>query len=195
MFTGIITDVAKVRAVKRRKDTRFEFTANLDTSNFKIGGSIACSGTCLTIVECGKNWFAADVSTETLSKTTIGFWEEGTLVNLEQPLKAADELGGHIVSGHVDGVGKVSSSTVDGGSVIYCIDVERGLMKFIAAKGSIAVNGVSLTVNQILADKFCVNIIPHTQLNTSFRVTKIGESVNIEIDMLARYVSRLYEMD
>ena len=195
MFTGIITDVAKVSAVKRRKDTRFEFTTNLDTSIFKIGGSIACNGTCLTIVEYGKNWFAADVSAETLSKTTIRFWEEDTLVNLEQPLKASDELGGHIVSGHVDGVGKVSSSTVDRGSVIYCIDVERGLMKFIAAKGSIAVNGVSLTVNQILADKFCVNIIPHTQLNTAFRVTKIGESVNIEIDMLARYVSRLYEMD
>ena len=195
MFTGIVTHLAKVRNIKRDADIRFEFTTDLDTSHLEIGASISCSGTCLTIVEIGNNWFAVDVSAETLSKTILGSWDVGALVNLERPLKVSDEFGGHIVSGHVDGVGKVISNKMDGGSIIYCFEVNSELMRFIAVKGSIAVNGVSLTVNQVSRDGFCVNIIPHTQANTTFRAIEIDDEVNIEIDMLARYVARLNEMD
>jgi riboflavin synthase len=195
MFTGIITDVAKVKVIQQCGDTRFEFQTQLDTASFEIGASIACSGTCLTMVDFGGDWFAADVSLETLSKTTLGQWEIGTSVNLERPLRASDELGGHIVSGHIDGVGKVSSLEIRGDSIRYCFDLEKELMKFIAVKGSIAINGVSLTVNEIFGNTFSVNIIPHTQSNTTFGTIKIDDSVNIEIDMLARYVARIKETE
>ncbi len=195
MFTGIITDVAKVKVIQQRGDTRFEFETRLDTASFEIGASIACSGTCLTMVDFGDDWFAVDVSLETLSKTTLGLWEIGTFVNLERPLRVSDELGGHIVSGHIDGVGKVSFIEVRGDSIRYCFGVEKELMRFIAVKGSVAINGVSLTVNEIFDNTFSVNIIPHTQANTTFSATKIDDSVNIEIDMLARYVARLKETE
>jgi riboflavin synthase len=194
MFTGIIADIAEVRLIQPNGDTRFEFTTQFDTASFEIGASIACNGTCLTVVDFGSDWFAADVSLETLSKTTLGLWKIGTLVNLERPLKASDELGGHIVSGHIDGVGKASCIEIKGDSVRYCFDAEKELMKFIAVKGSVAVNGVSLTVNEIFGNTFSVNIIPHTQANTTFGAFKIDDSVNIEIDMLARYVARLKEI-
>ena len=195
MFTGIITDIAKVRRIQQSGDTRFEFTTSFDTTSFEIGASIACSGTCLTIIEFGSNWFAVDVSAETLSKTTLGLWEIGTPVNLERPLRASDELGGHIVSGHIDGIGKVNLIETEGDSIRYSFEANTQLMRFIAIKGSIAVNGVSLTVNQIFDNIFSVNIIPHTQANTTFGVTKIDDNVNLEIDMLARYVARLKETD
>ena len=194
MFTGIITEIAEVKKIHQRGDTRFEFTTCCDTTSFEIGASIACNGTCLTIVDIGSDWFAVDVSSETLSKTTLGLWVIGTLVNLERPLTLSDELGGHIVSGHIDGVGRVSSIKIEGDSIRYWFEAEKELMKFIAIKGSVAVNGVSLTVNEIFRNTFCVNIIPHTQANTNFGATKIEDSVNIEIDMLARYVARLNEI-
>jgi riboflavin synthase len=194
MFTGIITDIAEVQKIQHRGDTRFEFITRLDTTSFEIGASIACNGTCLTIVDIGKDWFAVDVSSETLSKTTLGLWEVGTLVNLERPLTLSDELGGHLVSGHIDGVGQVSSIKIDGNSIRYYFEAEKQLMKFIAIKGSVAVNGVSLTVNEIFGNTFGVNIIPHTQSNTNFSTIKTEDTVNIEIDMLARYVARLEEI-
>jgi riboflavin synthase len=194
MFTGIITDIAEVKKIHQRGDTRFEFTTHFDTSSFEIGASIACNGACLTIVDIGSDWFAVDVSAETLSKTTLGLWEVGVLVNLERPLTLSDELGGHIVSGHIDGVGRVSSIEIEGDSIRYCFEAEKELMKFIAIKGSVAVNGVSLTVNEIFGNTFGVNIIPHTQLNTNFGAIKTEDSVNIEIDMIARYVERLNEI-
>jgi len=195
MFTGIVTDIAKVNVVQRSGDTRFEFKTRLDTASFEIGASIACNGTCLTIVDFGGDWFTADVSLETLSKTTLGLWEVGTSVNLERPLRASDELGGHIVSGHIDGVGKVSSIEDRGNSIRYCVDAEKELLKFIAVKGTIALNGDSLTVNEVFGNTFSVNIIPHTLANTTFSASKIDDSVNIEIDMLARYVARLKETE
>ena len=194
MFTGIITDIAEVRKIQHRGDTRFEFTTHFDTTSFEIGASIACDGTCLTIVDIGNDWFAVDVSSETLSKTTLGLWEVGTLVNLERPLTLSDELGGHLVSGHIDGVGQVSSIKIDGNSIRYYFEAEKQLMKFIAIKGSVAVNGVSLTVNEIFGNTFGVNIIPHTQSSTNFGTIKTEDTVNIEIDMLARYVARLDEI-
>ena len=195
MFTGIITDIAKVRRIQRNGDTRFEFTTNFDTASFEIGASISCCGICLTIIEFGSNWFAVDVSAETFSKTTLGLWEVGTPVNLERPLRASDELGGHIVSGHIDGIAKVKLIKTEGVSNRFSFEADTELMKFVAVKGSIAVNGVSLTVNQILGNILSVNIIPHTQANTTFGVTKIDDNVNLEIDMLARYVARLKETD
>ncbi len=195
MFTGIITDIAKVRRIQQSGDTRFEFTTSFNTASFEIGASIACCGTCLTIIEFGSNWFAVDVSAETLSKTILGLWEIGTPVNLERPLRASDELGGHIVSGHIDGIGKVNLIETEGDSIRYSFEADTQLMKFIAIKGSIAVNGVSLTVNKIFGNIFSVNIIPYTQANTTFGVTKIDDNVNLEIDILARYVARLKETD
>ncbi len=195
MFTGIISDVGRVRAVEQGGDTRFEFETHFDLDDVEIGASIACCGTCLTVVEKGKNWFAAEASGETLSKTTLGTWQVDTPVNFERPLKAADELGGHLVSGHVDGVGKIIAIEPDGDSIRYKFQPPKDLMKFIAAKGSIAVNGVSLTVNEVDDMSFGVNIIPHTQSATTFGTAKINDLVNLEIDMLARYVARLLEKD
>ncbi|AWK86858.1 riboflavin synthase [Azospirillum thermophilum] len=191
MFTGIITDVGRVRAVERQGDTRFTIETAFDTATVPIGASIANNGVCLTVVETGPGWFAVQASGETLSKTTLGSWAEGTRVNLERALKLGDELGGHIVSGHVDGVGTLLSIRPDGESIRLTFEAPADLAKFIAPKGSVAVDGVSLTVNEVDGARFGVNIIPHTQQATTFGGLREGDRVNLEIDMLARYVARL----
>ena len=164
-----------------------------DTAGIAIGASIACSGCCLTATEVGSDWFAADASAETLACTTLGTWQAGSRVNLERSLRLGDELGGHIVSGHVDGVGTALSATPENGSTRWRLRVPRDLARFIATKGSVAVDGVSLTVNEVDGDTFGVNVIPHTESVTGFGTLRPGAAVNIEIDMLARYVARLAE--
>jgi len=197
MFTGIITALGTVRAVSPiggGKDMRLVIMAPWpDTASIAIGASIACSGCCLTAVELGPDWFAADASAETLAHTTLGTWKAGSGVNLERSLKVGDELGGHIVSGHVDGVGHAVSATPENASTRWRFRVPADLARFIAVKGSIAVNGVSLTVNEVEDDTFGVNVIPHTASVTGFGTLAPGDAVNIEIDMLARYVARLAE--
>lgn len=195
MFTGIITDLGSVEAILKRRDTRFQINTSYDTNWIVLGASISCSGTCLTVVEKGKNWFATDVSGETLSKTTLGCWSEGTLVNLERSLKLSEELGGHMVAGHVDGVGVITSIEQEGDSFRFEFSFPQDLTRFIARKGSITVNGVSLTVNEITNNTFVVNIIPHTQNVTTFGTSRIDDRVNLEIDLLSRYVARLLEKD
>lgn len=197
MFTGIITDLGRITAVASpsagASDRRFRFATLFPMNEVAIGASIACNGCCLTVTAKGQDWFDADVSGETLSKTTLGAWMIGTRVNLERSLKAGDELGGHIVSGHVDGVAEVDSIRDDGGSKRYTIRPPQALSKFVAAKGSVALDGVSLTVNEVDATTFGVNIIPHTQLATTFGALQPGDRLNMEIDVLARYVARLLE--
>lgn len=197
MFTGIVTDVGVVRSVEKAGDTRFVIETSYDPDSIEIGASIACGGACLTVIEKGhdgqKGWFAAEASAETLGCTSLGGWKAGTKINLERSLKVGDEIGGHIVSGHVDGVGKVRSMTPEGDSIRYVFEAPAGLMRHIASKGSITVEGVSLTVNEVGADSFGVNLIPHTQAVTSFGAVKVGDAVNLEIDVLARYVARLQE--
>jgi riboflavin synthase len=194
MFTGIITDVGQVRAVTDTdRDRRFEVETGFDLSTVDIGASISHAGCCLTVVEKGDQWFAVEVSGETLSKTTLDTWQVGTLVNLERAAKVGDELGGHIVSGHVDGVGEVVSVTSEGGSYRVKIRVPRPLHRYIAPKGSITVEGVSLTVNEVDDDTFGVNLIPHTWEVTTLGALKPGARVNLEIDMLARYLARWRE--
>ena len=193
MFTGIITDIGTVRAVKKAGDTRFEITTGYDLGTVDMGASIACNGCCLTVIEKGPDWFAIQASAETLSKTTLGDWTTGTRINLERALKIGDELGGHIVSGHVDGLGEVVSITPEGDSQRFRFRVPNELARFIAPKGSVAIDGTSLTVNEVEGNVFGVNIIPHTQTVTTWGTMKVGQRVNIEIDMLARYVARLSE--
>ncbi|CAO3420437.1 riboflavin synthase [Azospirillum argentinense] len=191
MFTGIITDVGRVRAVERQGDTRFTVETVFAMETVPIGASIANNGVCLTVVEKGPGWFAVQASAETLSKTTLGGWAEGTRINLERALKVGDELGGHIVSGHVDGVATVVEVRADGESKRFTFEAPTTLAKYIASKGSVALDGVSLTVNEVDGARFGVNIIPHTQDATTFGALKAGDRVNLEIDMLARYVARL----
>ena len=193
MFTGIITDIGTVRAIKKQGDTRFEIACTYDMSGVDMGASIACNGCCLTVIEKGRDWFAVEASAETLSKTTLGQWAEGTRINLERALKVGDELGGHIVSGHVDGVGEIVSITPEGDSKRFRFRVPENVAGFIASKGSVAIDGTSLTVNEVEACEFGVNIIPHTQTVTTWGQARAGRPVNIEIDMLARYVARLAE--
>lgn len=193
MFTGIITDLGVVRAVAESGDTRFEFTTSYDTNSIEIGASIACSGVCLTVIETGPDWFAASVSEETLSKTTLSDWRTGTPVNLERALKMGDELGGHIVSGHVDGVGKLVSAREEGDSTRMTFEAPQTLAPFVAEKGSITIDGTSLTVNEVDGRTFGINVIPHTQDVTTLGKIKTGSAVNLEIDMLARYVARLLQ--
>ena len=195
MFTGIITDLGSVRSVNKTGDWRFEFNTAYETAEIDLGASIACSGCCLTMVDRGPGWFAADVSAETMSKTVCGIWEEGSPVNFERPLKAGDELGGHIVSGHVDGVGAITSIEPEGDSLRFQFNVPEELSHYIASKGSIAVNGVSLTVNEVSGSIFGVNVIPHTRENTTFGSFQVGSRVNLEIDLIARYVARLLEKE
>jgi riboflavin synthase len=195
MFTGIITDVGRVRSIANSGDTRFEITTAYDMAAVEIGASIANSGVCLTVIETGPDWFAVQASGETLSKTTLGAWREGTRMNLERALKVGDELGGHIVSGHVDGVGEVVAIRDEGESKRFVFKVPAALKNFMAPKGSVAVDGVSLTVNEVEGDTFGVNIIPHTQQVTLFGDYRVGTKVNLEIDMLARYVARLLERE
>ena len=191
MFTGIITDVGRVRAVVPGGDTRFEIETAFDTASIALGASIACSGPCLTVVETGPGWFAVQASAETLACTTIGAWKPGTRINLERALRLGDELGGHIVSGHVDGIARIASIRPEGDSIRFLFAAPPELMPFVAPKGSVCLDGVSLTVNEVEGDRFGVNIIPHTQAETTFADRREGDPVNMEIDMLARYVARL----
>lgn len=201
MFTGIVTALGTVRALTPLgggHDMRLvisapELLGGEDRPPPPLGASIACSGCCLTAVELGPDWFAVDASAETLAHTTLGGWRVGTRVNLERSLRLGDELGGHLVSGHVDGVGEVIAATPENASVRWQFRVPPALARFIAAKGSIAVDGVSLTVNEVTGDTFGVNIIPHTAAVTRFGLLAPGDAVNLEIDMLARYVARLAE--
>ena len=194
MFTGIVTDVGRVRAVRdTNRDRRFEIETGFDTATIDIGASVSHAGCCLTIVEKGADWFAVEVSGETLSATTLDNWKEGRRVNLERAARVGDELGGHIVSGHVDGVGEVISVESEGGSHRVQVRVPRPLHRFIASKGSIAMEGVSLTVNEVEDDVFGVNLIPHTWDVTTLGELKPGTRVNLEIDMLARYLARWRE--
>ena len=196
MFTGIITDLGRVRSVEERGDTRFVIATAFDMESVAIGASIACNGCCLTVVEKGEDSFAVDVSAESLSKTTLGSWRAGAPVNLERALALGDELGGHLVSGHVDGVAEVIEKRREGDSWRFSFRVPAELAGYIAPKGSVCLNGVSLTVNEVsdLAEGgalFGVNIIPHTAEVTTFGSCEAGDRVNLEIDLLARYVGRL----
>ncbi|MBA4011791.1 MAG: riboflavin synthase [Phenylobacterium sp.] len=194
MFTGIVTDVGRLRAVREtNRDLRFEVETSFDLATIDMGASISHAGCCLTIVEKGDNWFAVEISGETISLTTLGTWKEGDPINLERAARVGDELGGHIVSGHVDGVGEVTSVESEGGSHRVKIRVPRPLHRFIAPKGSITVDGVSLTVNEVEDDVFGVNLIPHTWDVTTLGRLKPGVKVNLEIDMLARYLARWRE--
>lgn len=198
MFTGIITDIGTVRAIADVGDSRFEFTTAYDTQTIDLGASIACSGACMTVVAKGPGWFAIEASAESLDKTTMASWREGTRINLERALSAGDELGGHIVSGHVDGVGSVVSVTPENASQRFVFEAPAALAPYIAAKGSVTIDGVSLTVNDVEdltegAARFGVNVISHTQQATTLGDRAPGDTVNLEIDMLARYVARLLE--
>ncbi|HLF58784.1 MAG TPA: riboflavin synthase [Alphaproteobacteria bacterium] len=193
MFTGITTDLGTVRAIESRKDSRFVFATGYDAAELMIGNSIACSGVCLTIVDKGPGWFAADVSAETLSRTTLADWRPGTPVNFERPLAVGGELGGHFVAGHIDGIAKVVAVAPEGDSLRFTFEADRALMKFIAPKGSVALDGVALTVNEVEGTRFGVNIIPHTRRSTTFASLETGGSVNLEVDLLARYVERLVQ--
>lgn len=194
MFTGIVTDIGRVRSVRQtERDRRYEIETAWDTTGIDLGASISHAGCCLTVTEKGPGWFAVEVSGETLSKTTLGDWREGHSVNLERAAKLGDELGGHIVSGHVDGLGRVVSVTPEGGSHRIDIEVPAPLHRYIAAKGSITVDGVSLTVNAVEGQVFGLNIIPHTWQATTLGGLKAGDAVNLEIDMLARYLARWQE--
>jgi len=195
MFTGIITDLGEVKEITEGGIARFVIQTSYDMESVDMGASIACSGACLTVVDKGAGWFAADVSEETLDKTTMGSWTAGTKINLERALRVGDELGGHIVSGHVDGVGQIVSITEEGDSLRYVFSAPESLAKYIASKGSITIDGVSLTVNEVDGCEFGVNIIPHTQSVTTFGSLIAGDRVNLEIDMLARYVARLFDKD
>ena len=195
MFTGIISAVGRVRSVSplgAGQDMRLVVEQAWPEPP-AIGASIACSGCCLTAVALGPDWFAVDASAETLGKTVLGAWQPGAAVNLERALRVGDELGGHIVSGHVDGVGTILARAAENGSTRFRIQVPAALARFIAVKGSVAVNGVSLTVNEVEGCVFGVNVIPHTLANTDFAGHGAGAAVNIEIDTLARYVARLNE--
>lgn len=195
MFTGIITDIGSVAAVEMRGDMRARIACNYDMTGVDLGASIACDGVCLTVVAKGADWFDVDISAETLDKTSIGAngWPVGHRINLERALRVGDELGGHIVSGHVDGVARIIEMRLEGDSLRLTFEAPAGLARFIAPKGSVALNGTSLTVNEVQGNRFGVNLIPHTQEVTTWGGVKVGEAVNLEIDTLARYVARLAE--
>ena len=196
MFTGIITDVGQVRQIETRGDTHVVISTHYDVSAVALGASIACSGICMTVVDHGSaadRWFAVTASGETLAKTTLGRWRVGDPVNLERAMRIGDELGGHIVTGHVDGTAELKDMRPDGESVRMTFEAPMALARFIAGKGSVALDGVSLTVNEVDGSRFGVNIIPHTQAVTSFRTLRPGQPVNLEIDLMARYVARLIQ--
>jgi len=196
MFTGIVTDVGRVRSAEQRGDLRLQIETGYDLDTVELGASIACSGVCLTVVDKGENWFAVDVSSETVSRTAADRWQEGAKLNLERSLRLGDELGGHIVIGHVDAVAEVVGVCPEGDSTRIGLSVPRALGPMIAQKGSIALDGVSLTVNEVLnaedgSTHFAVNIIPHTAKHTTLGALTPGRQLNVEVDVLARYIDRM----
>ncbi|WP_298493977.1 riboflavin synthase [uncultured Maritimibacter sp.] len=193
MFTGIITDIGTLAKVEKSGDLRARITTGYDTEGIELGASIASDGVCLTVTALGPDWYEVFVSGETLAKTNLGNWQVGQRVNLERALKVGDELGGHIVSGHVDGVAEVVGVTPEGDSTRVRLRAPGSLAKFIAPKGSVALNGTSLTVNEVEGDVFGVNLITHTKEVTTWAGIAVGDRVNLEIDTLARYVARLGE--
>jgi riboflavin synthase len=199
MFTGIITDIGTIQSAEQRGDQRLVIGCSYDMGSVAIGASIACSGVCLTVVDKADGWFAVDASAETVSRTAAGMWTQGTRLNLERALRVGDELGGHIVTGHVDGVGQIVASETIGDSWKVVVAAPAALAPYIAAKGSITVDGVSLTVNEV-ADQsdgtahFTLNIIPHTAQMTTLDSLAAGRQVNLEIDVLARYLKRMEEL-
>ncbi|MFN3993602.1 MAG: riboflavin synthase [Tabrizicola flagellatus] len=198
MFTGIVTDVGRIIDTRVAGDLRARIGTHYDIGGIDIGASIACDGVCLTVVALGsepEGWFDVEISAETVSKTNLGNWRPGKRVNLERALKVGDELGGHIVSGHVDGLAEVVGVRPEGGSVRVTFRAPEALAKFIAPKGSVALNGTSLTVNEVSGAEFGVNLIPHTQEVTTWGEVAVGDMVNLEVDTMARYVARLREYD
>ncbi|HEY1433230.1 MAG TPA: riboflavin synthase [Stellaceae bacterium] len=193
MFTGIITDLGRIKRLRRGDLVDLTIATTFDTSAIALGASIACSGACLTLIAATQGEFSVQASAETLACTTIGEWEEGTPVNLEKSLRVGDELGGHLVSGHVDGVARIVERRPEAESVRFVLEVPDGLDRFVAAKGSVALDGVSLTVNEVSGTRFGVNIIPHTLACTNFGTAEPGQRMNIEIDVIARYVARLLD--
>ena len=199
MFTGIITDVGRVVSVSGSGDTRFEIETVYEPDSIDLGASIACSGVCLTVIDRGtrgdKHWFAVEASKETLDVTTAGNWQNGHSLNLERALKLGDELGGHIVSGHVDALAEIVNIRTEGDSQRFTFRAPKDIMRFVAPKGSITLDGTSLTVNEVDGDTFGVNLISHTQSVTSWGASRAGDRVNLEIDVLARYVARLKDTE
>jgi len=197
MFTGIITDIGTVRSAEQKGDLRLVVGCGYDMGSVDMGASISCSGACLTVVDKGEDWFAVDVSQETVSKTAPGLWAEGARLNLERALRVGDEIGGHIVTGHVDAVANVTSAEEKGGSIDVTIEAPRSLGGGIAPKGSICLDGVSLTVNEVedagQLTRFTVNLIPHTAEHTTLGGISAGRKLNLEIDVLARYLKRMAE--
>jgi len=196
MFTGIVTDLGTVRSVEQRGDLRLQVQTGYDLDTVDLGASIACSGVCLTVVDKGEDWFAVDVSAETVSRTAADQWREGARLNLERSLRLGDELGGHIVTGHVDAVAEVVGVCPEGDSTRIGVSVPRALGPMIAPKGSISLDGVSLTVNDVrdaedATTHFSINIIPHTAQNTTLGEIKPGRQLNVEVDVLARYIDRM----
>lgn len=202
MFTGIITDIGTIESVEQRGDLRVRIATAYDTTTVDLGASISCSGVCLTVMDKsgpgGPGWFTVDVSGETVSRSAQGQWTQGRTLNLERAMKLGDELGGHIVTGHVDGIAEVASVTPSGDSRVIAFKLARDLAPFVAAKGSVTVDGVSLTVNTVEdatdGTTFAVNIIPHTQAVTTLGALEVGQAVNIEIDVLARYLQRMQSL-
>lgn len=195
MFTGIVTDLGEILELEQKGDLRARIKTNYDTAGITFGASIACDGICLTAVDFGDDWFDVEISSETVSKTIIGagIWKVGHTINLERSLKVGDELGGHIVSGHVDGIAKVTSIKDEGDSTRFVFEAPSELARYIAPKGSVALNGTSLTVNEVDSNTFGVNLVPHTKKVTSWGKTQVNDPINLEIDTLARYVARLAE--
>ena len=193
MFTGIITDIGTIAALEQRGDLKARIACNYAVDSIDIGASIACDGVCLTVIDHAENWFDVEISAESVSKTNLDVWEVGRKVNLERALRVGDELGGHIVSGHVDGVAEIVEMRDEGDSTRYVFRAPPALARFVAPKGSVALNGTSLTVNEVDGATFGVNLIPHTKEVTTWGQSAVGDRINIEIDTLARYVARLAE--
>ncbi len=193
MFTGIITDIGTIAALEQRGDLKARIACNYEVDSIDIGASIACDGVCLTVIDRAENWFDVEISAESVSKTNLDVWGVGRKVNLERALRVGDELGGHIVSGHVDGVAEIVEMRDEGDSTRYVFRAPPALARFVAPKGSVALNGTSLTVNEVDGATFGVNLIPHTKEVTTWGQSAVGDRINIEIDTLARYVARLAE--
>lgn len=194
MFTGIITDIGEIRELEKRGDLRARIGTSYDISTIDMGASIASDGCCLTVIAMGDDWYDVEISAETVSKTNLDAWTVGKRVNLERALKVGDELGGHIVSGHVDGVAEVIAMQDEGDSTRVTLRAPKALAKYIAPKGSVALNGTSLTVNEVEGCDFGINFIPHTKEVTTWGDVAVGDRINLEIDTLARYVARLQDM-